>query len=138
MTQIDMKREIKFRGRTYDGKWVFGSLSSLNAGKYILVQSPTNDEDIENYPVHSETVGQFTGKYIPGYHPMFDGKTPIWEDDIFTVGTSKTEFRVVFEHFEWIGISDEGDDWGKYKERLSTIKGKLNIIGNIHDKIKKS
>jgi len=39
-------------------------------------------------------------------------------------GTSKTRKG---------GVSNEGDDFGKFKIRLSTIKDQIYIVGNIHD-----
>ncbi|MCL2206582.1 MAG: hypothetical protein FWB90_00615 [Fibromonadales bacterium] len=64
-------REIKFRGKSHaqgtkvnyieapEG-WVTGSLLMLNAGAYIVMQHPTNDE-LTHVPVWGNSVGQYTG-----------------------------------------------------------------------------
>lgn len=132
-----MKREIKFRGKRIDnGKWVYGNL--------IIKIKPTEkdptfwcsliqDGALTANEVDPETVGQFTGKTESKNHPMFDDKINLWEDDVFTIGNSKTKFQTMFDDYEWIGVSNEGDDWGLYKYRLAAIKEPIHILGNVHD-----
>lgn len=147
-----MKREKLFRGFDPNMKeWVYGSYlhTDTNINECIGRRPIREIHSIMCYfsgdwnmggwaPVEvlPETVGQFTGFTVSKNHPMFDDKIKLWEDDVFTVDSSKAKYRVVFENYEWIGISNEGDDWGKFKYRLSAIgKKQINIVGNIHDNI---
>lgn len=62
-----MTREIKFRGKTAKGNWVYGDLKRVNdnrrGGKFYYIWVDTDDvEDEGRYVrIDSETVGQFTG-----------------------------------------------------------------------------
>jgi len=85
------------------------------------------------HEVIPNSVGQFSGKTISTDHPVFDDKIKLWEDDIFTIGDSNVKYKVAFENFEWIGISNEGDHWGLFERRLSSIDKAIHIQGNIHD-----
>jgi len=52
-------REIKFRGKKYNGEWIYGSLLVQDDRAHIF---PTDAPDsYDNYHVLPETVGQFTG-----------------------------------------------------------------------------
>ena len=75
-----MNREIKFRGKTKTGQWVFGYLHKDSEGTYILTE-----EDV--YDVIPETVGQFTGLHDKN-------ETEVYEGDIidFTYQCLKEQF----------------------------------------------
>ena len=53
-------RTIKFRGKTEDGIWVFGSFINTMCGNKALIIS-RQALQIVVYEVSKETVGQFTG-----------------------------------------------------------------------------
>lgn len=136
-------REILFRGKRKDnGEWVEGNLNIeydgsifISLWKSILVEEDTNyhEPTCISYEIIPETLGQFTGRTISKNHPMYDDNIKLYEGDMFTVGSSQTIFTVVFENYEWIGISKEGDDFSPFKYRLSAIKETIHIIGNIHE-----
>lgn len=135
-----MKREILFKGKRIDtGEWVEG-----NYVEKIKPTEPTpvvwasfiHDKALTMYEIDRNTLCQFTGKTIPLKHPMFDDKLKLFENDVFTLGNSKTKYKVVFEDYEWVGVSNEGDDWGAYKCRLSQIREEIHIIGNLNDDTK--
>ena len=73
-----------------------------------------------------------TGKIIENTHPMFYDVKELFEGDVFTDDKFNTKFLTIFSNFQWIGISDEGDDFGPYTKRISAL-GNIKIIGNIHD-----
>jgi YopX protein len=61
-------REIKFRGKNQDGKWMIGSLVTHNGGCNII--SSPNGRPRAVYP---ETVGQFTGLHDVYGHEIYEG-----------------------------------------------------------------
>ena len=133
-----MKREILFKGKRIDNKeWVEGNLVMVCNGetlkRYPCIVISYNHDTFDWLEVDPKSVSQFTGKTIPLKHPMFDDKLKLFENDIFTFGNSKTKYKVVFEDYEWVGVSNEGDDWGAYKCRLSQIREEMHIIGNLTD-----
>lgn len=133
-----MKREILFKGKRVDNKeWVEGSLVMVCNGetlkRYPCIVISYNHDTFDWHEVDLQTVSQFTGKTIALKHPMFDDKLKLFENDVFTLVNSKTKYKVVFEGYEWVGVSNEGDDWGPYKCRLSQIREEIHIIGNLND-----
>ncbi len=134
-----MKREILFKGKRVDNKeWVEGlffktSFSTVKSIGLTACIQVIEDISYKTFDILPETLCQFTGKTIPLKHPMFDDKLKLFENDVFTFGDSKTKYKVVFEDYEWVGVSNEGDDWGAYKCRLSQIREEIHIIGNLND-----
>ena len=57
-----MKREIEFRGKTEDGRWIHGDFFYAQYSAMIQYEIELNDENTYNAEdVDVETVGQFTG-----------------------------------------------------------------------------
>lgn len=127
-------REILFRGKTYSGKWAYGSL--ILAGSYCCILEaeevanpmdyPYLDNDLgtidgQATPVDPETVGQFT--------ELLDknGKK-IFEDDIIRglmdFGPAGLIESIVPIYFD---TSTGGYQWNYFV--ISTIE----VIGNIYD-----
>ena len=126
-------REIVFRGkRAKDGKWVDGSLfSSMTGQKFIRweVEDDGAIEEIVQYEVNPETIGQFTGLTDKNGKRVFEGDILQWVDEDNTCEGSKLIFIVKFDG-EYEGFFGEGefDNIEPWQFRNH------EVIGNIHDK----
>lgn len=111
-----MNREIKFRGKTIDGLWEYGSLW-IEKGKYYI-----NGTDNNWWEVIPETVGQFTGLYDK------NGKE-IYEGDILSPRDRDVLFVVIWDN-DTASFKFKGR-YGVYEIDESILS--LEIVGNIHD-----
>lgn len=135
-------REIKFRGKSADGKWCYGDLLRISGGTIIYHGSHTESEGLpSNEDVAVElmmdevtvcipsTIGQFTG-----YQDYYDND--IYEGDILycktikeSIATDKHAFReVVFQHGSF-----RLRDWFATTSMASHIIKAWEVVGNIYD-----
>ena len=107
-------KNVKFRGKTKDGKWVFGYLLSMDCIGEI---SGCHLDWFEK--VLPETVGQYTG-----VDDMFE--TPIYEGDLLDMEIFYYPLRVEFHRGSFMAI-DSDNDWWRFRH------DNCMVIGNIHD-----
>ena len=141
-------REILFRGKTQNGRWVYGSL--IKADDYCcILESEENvhpmdypyldDElgtiDGKATPVIQETVGQFTGLLDKNGEKIFEGDivslthltpNPTWD------------YTSVIGIVHWCGGAFEvegveNDDYTPYGWLHDSCEACREIIGNVYD-----
>ena len=125
-------REILFRGKTEQGKWLYGYLvkGNYNTGFGII----EDHIDTGMQYVKEETVGQFTGL-------MDKNDKKIFEGDIVKDGAHT--FKVCYYDYGWFCycVSSKGYILplhkyfriGQWDNCENNDFRKLEVIGNIHD-----
>lgn len=130
-------REILFRGKAYDNKWVEGCLITVPKYNYFCILEDEDKVHPMDYPYLDATFGTFDGKATP-VDPeticQFTGMTDyngekIWENDIVKEGCSGLIGTVAW-HNElgtyWLsGLSED------YVIKDARIE--WDVIGNIFD-----
>lgn len=143
-------REIKFRGKNYDGIWMYGYLTptpkpQIHLGnKYAVCMCPQKMSRVvmELYEVEENTIGQYTGKNgkeiyegdivknkeIGGYGMVYIGIVRYYDKDcrfgIDTTTTNKFTKRLLF---------DDGECSFNDGYCTITYTNEYEVIGNIHD-----
>ena len=117
-----MSREIKFRGLTPQGEWVYGSLVIHHNDEYYI--HPEFSAFIgELIDVTSETVGQFTGvKDIE--------EKEIYEGDSVSVNGTECVVEYNPNKYGYCAFYVVGKE---FIYSLS-VEGEIFVIGNIHEK----
>ena len=70
-------REIKFRGKTLSGKWVYGYAAKFNHNSVPVILEDTED-GIEPRKIIPNTVGQFTGLHDRNGKEIYEGDIVKW------------------------------------------------------------
>lgn len=136
-------REILFRGkRTYNGKWVEGSLVVTSRGGAYIISTVEDKRDATvlinqcSLNVDPETVGQYTGLTDKNGKRIFEGD--ILKSTIKIIDCDDEGFSISHYDKEDIGIVEWRKDGFMIAHKSGTwarsFYGCENyVIGNIHD-----
>ena len=120
-------REILFRGKSEDGKWLEGDLFQNKSRCYI--RYPENDTYYTHDRVIPETVGQYTGLTDKNGKKIFEGDIIQFDYIGKNLGVNG-KASVLFENGKF------GVLWGWHNEFVCLdgfSNTTLEVIGNIHD-----
>lgn len=144
-----MKREIKFRGKNYDGMWMYGYLMPIKSPihldcKYGISVSPSALKSVDRilYEVETNTIGQFTGLKDKNGNDIYEGDIVYSEfadgsNCMFLVGwNNKLSCFGVMDGYNYRS-KQLGYDFPEFDNHLfiEVLKNSkiFKIIGNIHD-----
>lgn len=126
-------REIKFRGLTEGGTWVYGDLINYENGRKAIIGRQLSApgylsvEGARISPVRAETIGQLTGLTDKNGVGIYEGDRLFFDvrkDDRFIDSQAFSNERGVAD------LSPTGTYFGQWDSVYCT---NITIVGNIHE-----
>lgn len=137
-------RQIKFRGKDTNGKWLYGGIvqAYFDSGKESLIVS---SQDLSLVHVSPETVGQFTGLQDKKGKPIYEGDIVRLDDEshgkYWRFAVVKYNPDLCFDCAPMLafdGVKNGDNGCFHYAQFAYKDTGKyLEVVGNIHDDTKK-
>lgn len=130
-----MERVVKFRGRNYDGTWMYGYLMPTPKpqihpnNKYSISVSPQALTSVDKalYEVETDTIGQFTGLTDKNGKEIYEGD--IVANDFGNAYIVNMTVEWCTDGY-WALHEIDGDDTMHF---VADYLKEIEIIGNIYD-----
>jgi uncharacterized phage protein (TIGR01671 family) len=126
-------REIKFRGKTRNGKWVYGYAAKFAHGSVPVILEDTED-GIKPRKIIPDTVGQFTGLHDKNGKEIYEGDVvqQYWGFPHYRNGVRYDCYsrigKVLFDKSGCFVLLSESLLYHLFGDGLTQ-----EVIGNIHD-----
>lgn len=117
-------KNIKFRGLTKDGKWIYGDLVHDDFdGTSKIIKVGIKKPNCYAEEVIPETVGQTIGTADNTGREIFSG-------DILTTSRGRIKVLYIDRHSAYLGV-DVGDTWDDFLYTFD--KEEFVVVGNVHE-----
>lgn len=127
-------REIKFRGKIRNGKWVYGYAAKFAHGSVPVILEDT-ENGIEPRIIIPDTVGQFTGLHDKNGKEIYEGDIVKWILTMPAVGVNGGYEEYETEEIGEIQWDAGALHLGEYCAAGFAYESEdyAEVIGNIHD-----
>ena len=118
-------REILFRGKRYNGEWIYDSETYIRDGDGIWL----SDDDLNVVQVQEDTVGQYTGMKDKNGENIFEGDIVKYSTtcEIFTVAWHGSFAEFVISELQKPNKATRGS------KNMYLVNRYCEVIGNIYD-----
>lgn len=135
-------RRIEFRGKTFDGHWVYGDLHTLCDQPHIHTAKSVYPYSGKRSFIATSTICQFTGMYDANGNKIYEGDIVVKKDltlnltytGVVVYNESIGAFRLHVEHDDYTARQGfEASDSYNDGKCVINCKYEYEVIGNIYD-----